>query len=76
MMFLGVFLDESLLENRDASGSHLLPDVFMRVAQIEPKLLLQTIEYSKLAEVLEKAAESIRPEDIGAENISEFERAK
>ena len=76
MMFLGVFLDESLLENRDASGSHLLPDVFMRVAQIEPKLLLQTIEYSKLAEVLEKAAESIRPEDIGTENISEFERAK
>jgi len=70
--FLGVFLDESLVE----PGSHLLPDVFMRVAQIEPKLLLQTIEYDKLAEVLEKAAESIRPEDIGAENIAEFERAK
>jgi len=72
MTFLGVFLDESLVE----AGSHLLPDVFMRVAQIEPKLTLQAIEYNELAEVLEKAAESIRPEDIGAENISEFERVK
>jgi hypothetical protein len=26
--------------------------------------------------VLEKAAESIRPEDVGTEDISEFERAK
>jgi hypothetical protein len=72
MTFLGVFLDEFLVE----PGSHLLPDMFMRVAQIEPKLLLQAIEYNELSEVLEKAAESIRPEDIGIENTSEFERAK
>jgi len=72
MTFLGVFLDESLVE----AGSHLLPDMFMRVSQIEPKLLLQAIEYNELSEVLEKAAESIRPEDIGIENTSEFERAK
>lgn len=72
MTFLGVFLGESLVE----PGSHLLPDMFERVVQTEPNLLLQTIEYNKLAEALEKAAESIRPEDIGAENISEFERAK
>jgi hypothetical protein len=76
MTFLGVFLDESLLENRDASESHLLPDMFMRVVQTEPKLTLQAIEYNELAEVLEKAAESIRPEDIGIENTAEFERAK
>jgi len=72
MTFLGVFLDESLVE----PGSHLLPDMFMRVVQTEPKLTLQAIEYNELAEVLEKAAESIRPEDIGNENISEFERVE
>jgi dipeptidyl aminopeptidase/acylaminoacyl peptidase len=72
MTFLGLFLDESLVE----PGSHLLPDMFMRVVQTEPKLRLQAIEYNELAEVLEKAAESIRPEDIGTENIAEFERAK
>jgi len=72
MTFLGVFLDESLVE----PGSHLLPDMFMRVVQTEPKLTLQAIEYNELAEVLQKAAESIRPEDIGTEGIAEFERAK
>jgi hypothetical protein len=72
MTFLGVFLDESLVE----PGSHLLPDMFMRVVQTEPKLTLQAIEYNELAELLQKAAESIRPEDVGTEGISEFERAK
>lgn len=74
MKLLGIFLDESLLENRDAYGTHLLPDTYMRIVQIEPKLLMQVIEYDKLEEILKGADEFIRPEDIGTEGLDEFER--
>lgn len=53
-MFMGVFFDESLLLEKDSSGSHLLPDIFIKVDQIEPKLLLQTMEYDEVARMQEK----------------------
>ncbi len=74
MTLLGIFGDESLLENKDAYGSHLLPDIYMRIVQTEPKLLMQVIEYDELSEILEGADEFIRSEDIGTEDIVEFER--
>jgi len=53
-MFMGVFFDESLLLEKDSSGSHLLPDIFIKIDQIEPKLLLQTMEYDEVARMQEK----------------------
>jgi len=54
VMFLGLFLDESLLQQKDSHGSHLLPDAFMKVEQIEPKLLLRAMDYEEVAEMLKK----------------------
>ncbi|MFZ2146366.1 MAG: hypothetical protein WAV28_04025 [Sedimentisphaerales bacterium] len=84
MMFLGIFLDESVLEEKDSYGSHLLPDRFIRIYQIEPKLLLQPMEYDEVAEMLkasrdepavrQEGAESLKREGIETEDILEFER--
>ena len=74
MTFLGLFLNESLLEKKDASGSHLLPDMYMRIVQIEPKLVMQAVEHDKLAEILKEADEIIEPEVMATEDIVEFER--
>ncbi len=75
MMFLGIFLDESILEKKDSSGSHLLPDSFFRVHQIEPKLLLQPMEYNEVAEMMKEDAEPLKRADTETEDIVEFERA-
>jgi hypothetical protein len=74
MMFLGVFLYESILEKKDSSGSHLLPDFFFRVHQIEPKLLLQPMGYDEVAEMLKEDAGPLKREDTETEDIVEFER--
>jgi hypothetical protein len=74
MMFLGIFFDESILEKKDSSGSHLLPDMFMRVHQIEPKLLMQPMEYNEAAEMLKEDAGPLKREDTETEDIIEFER--
>lgn len=74
MMFLEVFLDESILEKKDSSNSHLLPDMFMRIHQIEPKLLLQPMEYDEVAEMLKEDAEPLKRKDTETEDIVEFER--
>ncbi|MHC4173048.1 MAG: TolB family protein [Planctomycetota bacterium] len=63
MMFMGIFLDESVLQKKDSYGSHLLPDGFMKVDQIEPKLLLrEMVDYDELAEMLKKPPESLKQE--------------
>jgi len=74
MMFLGIFFDESILEKKDSSGSHLLPDIFMRIHQIEPKLLMQPMEFNEAAEMLKEDAEPLKREDTETEDIVEFER--
>jgi len=73
-MFLGLFLDESIVNEKDSWGSHLLPDMFMRVNQIEPKLLLAPIEYDELVEMLAENPESLKPQDAETEEILECER--
>lgn len=76
MMFLGVFFDESILEKKDSSDSHLLPDMFIRVHQIEPKLLLQTsgLDYDEVAEMLKEDAGPLKREDTETEDIVEFDK--
>lgn len=65
-----------MLGKEDTSGSHLFPDTFLRVVQIEPKLILQATEYDKLAEALRAATNFIRPEDLGDQDMAEFERVQ
>ena len=74
MTFLGIFLDESLLREKDNDGSHLLPDTFMKVEQIEPKLLLREMDYNKLLEILSKDADSLGQAVMEAGEVIEFER--
>lgn len=76
LTFLALFLDESILEKKNTSGLHLLPDMFLRVVQIEPKLILQTVEYDELDRVLKEATDSIRPENLADEDMAEFERVQ
>ena len=72
---MGVFFDAFVLENKDASDSHLVPDMFLRIIQIDTKLRLQTINYDKLEEILQRTDDFIKPEDFGDEEILEFERS-
>ena len=57
MMFLGIFFNKSWLEDKGSNGSHLIPDLFMKVDQIEPKLLLREIKYQELVELLKNGPE-------------------
>lgn len=74
MTFLGIFLDEFLLREKDSYGSHLLPDAFMKVEQIEPKLLLREMDYNELLEILSKDANSLGQAVMEAGEVIEFER--
>ena len=62
MVFLALFSDESSLEYKDSCGSHLIPDYFVMVEQVEPILLLRHIEYDEVAEMLEGDPESLKQE--------------
>ena len=52
MMFLGMFLEESLLQQKDSQGWHTVPDMFLQVDQIEPKLLLKALDHEEVTEML------------------------
>ena len=54
MMFLGMFRDKSLLQQKDSQGFQVVPDVFLKVDQIEPNLLLQELDYEEVSEMLKK----------------------
>jgi WD40 repeat protein len=73
MMFLGMFFDESLLK-KDLYGSQFLPNFFVKVDQIEPKLLLRRMYHEEVAEMLKKDPNSLKQETAQAENVLEFER--
>ena len=62
MMFLGMFRDKSLLHQKDAQGFHVVPDVFWKVEQIEPKLLLQELGYEEVSEMLKRGSASLKQE--------------
>ena len=62
MMFMGIFLDESVLQKKDSYGSHLLPDGFMKIDKIEPKLLLRAMDYHEVAEMLKMDPELLKQE--------------
>ena len=60
--FLGIFFDESALQKKDSSDSHLVPDIFVIVEQIEPKLKVWMVNYHQLADILKKAPSSLKEE--------------
>lgn len=74
MMFLGIFSDESILEKKDSSDSHLVPDLLMRIVQVEPKFLIQSIMYDEFVEMLEDDIESLKAMGAEHEDIIELER--
>ena len=53
---LGMFFNKSWFEDKDSNGLHLIPDLFMKVDQIEPKLLLRNVDYEDVAKMLDTAA--------------------
>lgn len=58
-MFLAIFNDEFVLQENNAHD-RLLPDMFMRVDQIEPKLLLRAMEYEDVSELFNKDPNSLK----------------
>ncbi|MHC4336484.1 MAG: hypothetical protein ACYSTG_00840 [Planctomycetota bacterium] len=61
-IFLCIFSDESALQKKEFSDSHLVPDIFLMVEQIEPELQVRVINYHQLAEILKKAPRSLKKE--------------
>jgi len=61
-IFLCIFSDASALQKKDSSDSHLVPDTFLMVDQIEPKLQLRVIDYHQLAEMLNNDPDSLKEE--------------
>jgi len=61
-IFLCIFSDETALQKKESSDSHLVPDTFLMVEQIEPKLQVRVINYHQLAEILKKAPRSLKEE--------------
>jgi dipeptidyl aminopeptidase/acylaminoacyl peptidase len=59
MMFLALFYSESVLQG-DNGNDRLLPDMFMRIGQIEPKLLLKAMEYEDVFELFNKDPNSLK----------------
>jgi len=67
---LAIFSGKHNLEETDPCGLNLIPDRFVLVEQIEPKLLLQEIDYSEVEQIL-KNAECIRSQSEGAHYLFE-----
>ena len=62
MIFLGMFLDKSLLQQKDSQGFHVVPDVFLKVDQIEPQLLLREMDYKEISEILKDGQAPLKQE--------------
>jgi dipeptidyl aminopeptidase/acylaminoacyl peptidase len=71
---LGVFFDESLAQKKGSDNSHLIPDFFVRIDQIKPKLLIKRMDYKEVAEMLKKDAESLKQMVGETADMLEFER--
>ena len=67
---LSVFSGKHNLEEIDPCGLNLIPDRFVLIDQIEPKLLLQEIDYSEVAQIT-KNAECILSQSEGAHYLFE-----
>ena len=48
IMFMVIFRDKSLLQQEDSHGFRIVPEVLLRVGQIEPELLLQEMDYEEV----------------------------
>lgn len=69
MMFLAIFHDKSLLQQKDSQGSYTVADIFLKVDQIEPKLLLQELDYEEVFEILKDDSRSLEQETEKADYV-------
>ena len=67
MIFLGMFRDKSLLQQKDSQGLHVVPGAFLKVDQMEPELLLQELDYEEISEMLKNGPALLKgqPVDTG-----------
>ena len=77
LVFLGIFMDESSITREDFNPAELLPDVFLKVYQIQPKLLLGKLsdDYSEVIRILKTGVEPQKPKDEDIEYEFEGIRA-
>jgi hypothetical protein len=73
---LGIFFNKSWFEDKDSNGLHLIPDLFMKVEQIEPKLLLREIKYEEIVELLKDGPEPPKQESQKADYAFEGVRVQ
>jgi len=67
---LAIFFGKHNLEEIDPCGLNLVPDLFVLVEQIEPKLLLQELDYSEVEHIVNDA-EYVRSQSEGAHYLFE-----
>jgi hypothetical protein len=74
-LFLGGFFDISSLDDADSHGRHLVPDFFAKVDQIEPELVLWSIDYKEVAEWLKEDCGPLETADPKAHPVFKGTRA-
>jgi hypothetical protein len=65
MLFLGMFQDKSLLQQKDSHGYNAVPDAFLKVEQIKPKLLLRKVDYEEVSEMLKNCPALLEQRPVG-----------
>lgn len=73
IMMLAVYYSEPS-DNEIEHGLHLIPDIFVVVDQIEPKLLLRIVEYEELSELLKQNTVNLQQQDTEVDYIFEGTR--
>ncbi len=73
IMMLAVYFSEPS-DNEIECGLHLIPDFFVVVDQIEPKLLLREVEYKELSELLKQNTVNLKQQDTEIDYIFEGTR--
>ncbi len=68
---LNIFFDWPTLECDKLYSLHLIPDKFVVIDQIEPKLLLREVEYEELSESLKQNTVNLKQQDTEVDYIFE-----
>jgi len=76
MTFMGIFFDKSELDPNDFYAFHLIPDLFVKIDQIEPKLLPRQMDYEEVSEMLKRGPASVKQEATEADYVFEGVRVE
>jgi hypothetical protein len=73
MTLLAVYHSEPT-DSQIECGQEFIPDMFVLIEQIEPKLLVHPIDYMQVQKMIKNGSESLEDEDTGRESYFEGSR--